>query len=226
MLRLNLRVDKATQQRGQLRAENATLQSQLSAALASPRIQALARKQDGLTEADPSTIGYVDLASLMPQPVREKQANSRIRLLLALFVLAFAGVLARAVWLQGVDAGHLAHIAHTQHQETQKIPAGRGTIFDRTGVQLAIGEQTTTIYADPQQVTNARGIALAAHNLLGVDGDGLYPSARRQEAPVRLHPALRRPGEGRGLPEEGLRRRARLPRGARARIRRTPSRRR
>ena len=112
----------------------------------------------------------------MPQPVREKQANSRIRLLLALFALAFAGVLARAVWLQSIDAGHLAHIAHTQHQETQKIPAGRGTIYDRTGVQLAIGEQTRTIYADPQQVTNARGIALAAHNLLGVNGDGLYPS--------------------------------------------------
>ena len=61
MLRLNLALDKATQERAKLRAENATLQSQLSAALASPRIQALARKQDGLVEADPSTIGYLDL---------------------------------------------------------------------------------------------------------------------------------------------------------------------
>jgi hypothetical protein len=61
VLQLNLRVNKATEERGRLRAANATLQSQLSAALASPRIQALARKQDGLTEADPSTIGYLDL---------------------------------------------------------------------------------------------------------------------------------------------------------------------
>ena len=60
-LRLNLGLDKATQERTQLRAGNAALQSQLSAALASPTIQSLARKQDGLVEADPSTIGYLDL---------------------------------------------------------------------------------------------------------------------------------------------------------------------
>lgn len=61
VLRLNLGLDKATQERTNLRANNALLQSQLSAALASPRIQAQARRQDGLVPADPSTIGYVDL---------------------------------------------------------------------------------------------------------------------------------------------------------------------
>lgn len=61
VLRLNLRLDSETKQRTDLRAGNAALQSQLSAALASPRIQALARQQDGLTEADPSTIGYLNL---------------------------------------------------------------------------------------------------------------------------------------------------------------------
>ena len=61
VLRLNLQLDQATQQRSKLRAENATLQSELSSRLASPRIQALARGQDGLVPADPSTIGYVNL---------------------------------------------------------------------------------------------------------------------------------------------------------------------
>jgi len=61
VLRLNLSLDKATQDRTNLRAGNAALQSQLSAALASPRIQAQARRQDGLVPADPSTIGYVNL---------------------------------------------------------------------------------------------------------------------------------------------------------------------
>jgi len=112
----------------------------------------------------------------LASPVREKQANRRIRLLLALFVLAFAAMFGRAFWLQSVDAAYLARLAHTQHQEVLKIPAGRGTVFDRTGVQLAIGEQTTTIYADPQQVRNPRGVALAAHNILGVNGNALYPS--------------------------------------------------
>ena len=61
VLRLNLQLDKKTQQRTKLRAENATLQSELSSRLASPRIQALALRQDGLVPADPGTIGYVNL---------------------------------------------------------------------------------------------------------------------------------------------------------------------
>jgi hypothetical protein len=61
VLRLNLRLDSATQARSRLRAENHALQSQLSAALASGKIQSLARSRDGLVEADPSSIGYIDL---------------------------------------------------------------------------------------------------------------------------------------------------------------------
>jgi len=107
--------------------------------------------------------------------VREKQANRRIRLLLAVFVLVFAGTLARAVWLQGVRAAELGGMAERQHHESITIPAGRGTIFDDKGVQLAIGEQTMTVYADPRQVRNARAVAVAAHRLLGVDANTLYP---------------------------------------------------
>jgi len=111
----------------------------------------------------------------MASPMRDKQANSRIRLLLVLFLLAFAGMFGRAFWLQGIDAASLAKRARAQQEVVQKVPAGRGTIFDRTGVQLAIGEQTTTIYANPQDVTNPRRIALAAHDILGVDANALYP---------------------------------------------------
>jgi cell division protein FtsI (penicillin-binding protein 3) len=106
---------------------------------------------------------------------REKQANRRIRLLLAVFAIVFAATLARAVWLQGVRAASLGRLAERQHRETVTIPAGRGTIFDSAGVQLAIGEQTTTVYADPRQVRNPRAIAVAAQRLLGVDGNTLYP---------------------------------------------------
>jgi cell division protein FtsI/penicillin-binding protein 2 len=88
----------------------------------------------------------------------DKQANRRIRLLLAVFALIFAGTLGRAVWLQGVNAASLGQMAQRQHREAIVIPAGRGTIFDSTGVQLAIGEQTTTVYADPRQITAPRAV--------------------------------------------------------------------
>jgi cell division protein FtsI (penicillin-binding protein 3) len=107
--------------------------------------------------------------------MRDKQANRRIRLLLALLVLAFAATLARAAWVQVVKGSQLSARAQGQHRELRRIPAGRGTIFDRTGVQLAIGEQTTTVFADPQQVRNARAVALAAHDILGANANALYP---------------------------------------------------
>jgi cell division protein FtsI/penicillin-binding protein 2 len=118
----------------------------------------------------------------MASPMREKHANRRIRLLLAIFALVFAAMLARAAWLQGVQAAHLSGLAKSQHEETQTIPAGRGTIFDRTGVQLAIGEQKTTIYADPYLVRNARRIALAAHDILGVDANALLPELMNRKS--------------------------------------------
>ena len=134
MLRLNLSsTTQSAQRRSQLRASNAALQSELSAALASGRVQAQARRVYRLQPADPSTIGYDQprQRSLMARS-REKQANRRIRLLLVIFVLAFAALLARSAWIQGVQASRYASIAHNQQETTIKIPAGRGTIFDET----------------------------------------------------------------------------------------------
>ena len=105
----------------------------------------------------------------------EKQVNRRIRLLLAVFVLALAGTLARAVWLQGVRAQDLGAMARSQHRQTVTLAAPRGTIFDRTGTQLAIGEERTTVFADPSQLDRPRRVAVAAEQILGVDANELYP---------------------------------------------------
>jgi cell division protein FtsI (penicillin-binding protein 3) len=76
-------------------------------------------------------------------------------------------VFVRAFWLQGVRAAPLAKLALAQHRETQVLPASRGTLFDRTGFQLAIGEQATTVYADPRQIADPRRAALAAQTAFG-----------------------------------------------------------
>ena len=99
--------------------------------------------------------------------------NRRIRLLLAVFVLVFAGMLVRAVWLQGVRAASLARMATGQHRQTVESPAARGTIYDRTGVKLAIGEQATTVYANPHEIRNPRAVAAAASMILGSEPNEL-----------------------------------------------------
>ena len=102
-------------------------------------------------------------------------ANRRIRLLLVVFVVVFGATLARAAWLQGVQAGTFAQMASKQHLDTVVIPAGRGTVFDRTGEPLAIGQQATTVYADPRQVRDPRATALAVARALDLDANRLYP---------------------------------------------------
>jgi len=111
----------------------------------------------------------------------DRRANRRIRLILATFVVIFGIALGRAAWLQVVHAATYGAAAQRMHEETLTTPAGRGSILDRTGVQLAIGEQDTTVYADPHMVSDARGVALAAHRLLGADANKLYPQLLHKE---------------------------------------------
>jgi len=62
VLQLNLSLDSTNSQRTKLIAQNAALQSQYSALVASQRIQQQAVRQLGLQYSDPSTYGYVNLA--------------------------------------------------------------------------------------------------------------------------------------------------------------------
>jgi cell division protein FtsI/penicillin-binding protein 2 len=107
--------------------------------------------------------------------VRATRANHRIRLLLVGFGLLFAVAIVRAAWVQAAQHGRYAKMAVTQHRETIEIPAGRGTIYDRTGEPLAIGEQATTVYADPRNVVDAQRAAVVTGKVLGLDAGDLYP---------------------------------------------------
>jgi cell division protein FtsI (penicillin-binding protein 3) len=106
--------------------------------------------------------------------VSAKVANRRIRLLLAVFVLAFGIAFLRAAWLQGVRAASFGRLASSQHSEDVVIPAARGTIYDRGGVQLAIGEQAQTVYADPRHVTDPTGEAATVARILRLDPNDVY----------------------------------------------------
>jgi cell division protein FtsI/penicillin-binding protein 2 len=98
-----------------------------------------------------------------------KLANRRIRLVLTVFVFAFAAMFVRAAWLQGVKAGSYERMAAGQHRATIVDPGGRGAIFDRTGVQLAISRQATTVYANPRQIADPEKTATMVANALGLD---------------------------------------------------------
>jgi cell division protein FtsI (penicillin-binding protein 3) len=94
--------------------------------------------------------------------------NSRIRLLLLLIVVAFAVLLARSAWIATVQAASLSSFAQAQTKATVVLPAGRGTIYDAMGSPLALGEQATTVFVDPHEVTRPRAEAATAARILGL----------------------------------------------------------
>jgi len=110
--------------------------------------------------------------------VTDTRSNSRIRLLVVVFAGVFVVTAARAAWIQVVDGKSYEAMASRQHRETIEIPAARGTIYDRTGEPLAIGEQATTVYADPRNVVAPMKAAVKAGQALGLDPDELYPELR------------------------------------------------
>jgi len=106
--------------------------------------------------------------------VKTRVVNSRLRLLLLVIVLTFAALGARAAWLQTVRASSLARLAQKQAKFDLVLPAGRGTVFDRLGMPLAIGEQATDVIADPMQISDPRREARIAARVLGVPFRPLY----------------------------------------------------
>jgi cell division protein FtsI/penicillin-binding protein 2 len=101
--------------------------------------------------------------------------NSRIRLLLLCIVLTFGALLLRATWIATVRASSLSKMAQLQTKATVVLPAGRGTIFDAMGTPLALGEQATTVFADPRQVRRPRAEARTAARVLGLKARRLEP---------------------------------------------------
>jgi cell division protein FtsI (penicillin-binding protein 3) len=106
--------------------------------------------------------------------VSARLANRRIRLLLVVFALVFGITLLRAAWLQGVRAQSLGRMAASQHRQTVTVAANRGTIYDSTGVQLAVGEQAITVYADPLQIRDATKVAPVVAQILRLDPKQVY----------------------------------------------------
>ena len=147
--------------------------------------------------------------------MRERRANHRIRLLLLSFGLLFVIAIARAAYVQAAQHDRFAKMATTQHRETIEVPAGRGTIYDRTGEPLAIGEQATTIYANPRNIVDAQRAAVVTGKTLGLKADDLYPVLKdrskgfvyvtRKADPIKANALAERGIPGLGFYPEELR---------------------
>ena len=105
----------------------------------------------------------------------------RIGLLFAVFLgmLALAGV--RAGWLGVVKADTLRKAAATQQTAQVKVPARRGAITDRNGIELAVSQPAKTVAATPYLIKDPQKIAAKLSKPLGVDEDKLLRALTRRD---------------------------------------------
>jgi cell division protein FtsI (penicillin-binding protein 3) len=111
-----------------------------------------------------------------------KSIEQRVGLLFAAFLLLFGVVLARAVWLQGVRGGELSANARSQQTESVIVPGTRGTIFDRKGRELAVSEESASVFATPYQVRDPAGTAKQLSALLDVPAEEIVESLADRES--------------------------------------------
>jgi cell division protein FtsI (penicillin-binding protein 3) len=92
----------------------------------------------------------------------------RISLLMAVFfgLLSLAGV--RAAWLGTIQSSKLKQAAVSQQVATVEVPARRGTITDRHGVELAVSEPADDVAANPMLIKDPVGVANRIAPLIGV----------------------------------------------------------
>ncbi len=99
--------------------------------------------------------------------------DRRIGLLFALFLLLLGAATARATWLGTVKASSLGDRAVQQQVEELVVPARRGTIVDRNGMELAVSEDAVTVFAHPFLVDDPARVAARLAPLLERSEDEL-----------------------------------------------------
>ena len=88
---------------------------------------------------------------------------------LAVFAVVIVAIAGRVAWMQtGESADYVAYGAK-QRRFDQVLPASRGTIFDRNGVELAISVPQTTIWGDPRLMDDPEGVLNGLASVLGFD---------------------------------------------------------
>jgi cell division protein FtsI (penicillin-binding protein 3) len=101
------------------------------------------------------------------------RTEGRIGLLFAIFLVLLLLAGARATWLGGVRGPSLQRLASTQQVVELNVPALRGAISDRHGIELAVSEPADDVAATPYLIKDKLRVATRIAPLLGDTQDGV-----------------------------------------------------
>jgi cell division protein FtsI/penicillin-binding protein 2 len=107
--------------------------------------------------------------------------DRRISLLFAGFLVLLSCAFLRAMWLGTISGDRLAAAANTQQVVTTDVPARRGAIVDREGVELAVSEPADDISATPYLVKDPVKTATRLAPILGIPSAELTTKLARRD---------------------------------------------
>jgi cell division protein FtsI (penicillin-binding protein 3) len=116
--------------------------------------------------------------------------QSRIGAIFAIFFVLLVVAGGRTVYLGVVRASSLRKDASDQQLTHETVIAPRGTITDRSGVDLAISEPAQELVADPYMITDPLGAAEKLAPLLGQPQDSVLRELSEHSGFVYLARAL------------------------------------
>ncbi len=93
--------------------------------------------------------------------------DRRVGLLFACFLVLLGLAALRATWLGTVRSDDLADRAVSQQIEDLIVNARRGTITDRNGIDLAVSEDSVTVFAHPILIDDPAKVAARIAPLIG-----------------------------------------------------------
>lgn len=98
----------------------------------------------------------------------------RIKMVVVVFCLLWAGLWGRAWYLQMIEGPRLAERARRQHTASELVTGRRGMIFDRNGQVLARSIEARSVYARPQEIEDFKAMANTLGPILGIEPQKLY----------------------------------------------------
>jgi cell division protein FtsI (penicillin-binding protein 3) len=105
----------------------------------------------------------------------------RIGFLFAVFLALLVLGAGRAAWLGLVKHGSLARAAATQQEADITVPARRGTVSDRSGVELAVSQPAFDVAATPYLIDDPPALAARLSRILHRPEDELLRQLTRTD---------------------------------------------
>ncbi len=103
-----------------------------------------------------------------PEAAMLRRSQRRMAGLLVVCTLAFAAVVVRLAQVQVLEPERYVARGAEQRQVSKVVPAGRGMLLDRDGVELALSVPRESIYADPALVRHPARTARVLAPILGI----------------------------------------------------------